>query len=162
MSSWSTLDLNQRLDALIHTAVTLTDISSRKQDNSIDLDWFLAGGQLIDAGFAIKKLIRSPEQDVDLVHLLFLSTLCTFVVQGRPSPMDTHIVKHQQLMNWESCIESVIQSADPKSILALASIHKVNVHYHHEPLLYLRIANTLAQFIIQDGTWVKGGVGWIH
>ncbi|CAO3648239.1 unnamed protein product [Mucor hiemalis] len=158
MTAWSSattcLDLNQRLDALIHTATLLSSSSSR----NMDLDWFLAGGQLIDSALAIKKLIRT-EDDADLVHLLFLSTLCTFVVQGRPVISTTSSTTE---MNWEACIHTVIESSDPKSILALASIHKAAALRIDEPSLYLSVANTLAQFILQDGTWVKGGVGWIH
>lgn len=164
MTAWSSattcLDLNQRLDALIHTATLLSSSSSSRNH---DLDWFLAGGQLIDSALAIKKLIRTGEEDndADLVHLLFLSTLCTFVVQGRPA-ISTNTTTTE--LDWETCIHTVIESSDPKSILALASIHKVAALPQHidEPSLYLGIANTLAQFVLQDGTWIKGGVGWIH
>lgn len=159
MNTWSTLSnsIPQQLNSLLHTAITLNHISSRQQENSIDLDWFLAGGQIIDSVFAIKKLIRS-DNDQDLVDLLFLSMLCTFVVQGRPPLVYKNTTS---LMNWESCISTIIQSAEPKSILALASILKVTQSIDDEPLLYLEIANTLAQFVLMDGTWVKGGIGWL-
>lgn len=166
MTAWSSattcLDLNQRLDALIHTATLLSSSSSSRNH---DLDWFLAGGQLIDSALAIKKLIRTGEEenDADLVHLLFLSMLCTFVVQGRPAIISTNTTLPSEL-DWETCIHTVIASSDPKAILALASIHKVAALPQRidEPSLYLGIANTLAQFVLQDGTWIKGGVGWIH
>ncbi|GAA5797321.1 hypothetical protein HPULCUR_002702 [Helicostylum pulchrum] len=163
MTTWcalsSNLSLEQRLDSLLDTAVTLTHKSSRQQGNSIELDWFMAGGQLIDSVFAIKKLIRSITNNDDAAHcinLLFLSILSTFVVQGRP----THSIHTEPKMNWESCISTVIQSAQPKSILALVSILKVTQHVDNEPLLYLELANTLAQFVLLDGTWVKGGLRW--
>lgn len=165
MNTWTTnssSSLQQQLDALLHSAITLTHISSRQQENAIYLDWFLAGGQLIDSVFAVKKLARS-ENDQDLVDLLFLSMLCTFVVQGRPPRTHTHsTIATTPLMNWESCVSTIIQSAEPKSILALASILKVT-HYTTEddPSLSLAIANTLAQFVLLDGTWVKGGIGWL-
>ncbi|KAI8082051.1 hypothetical protein BDF21DRAFT_462148 [Thamnidium elegans] len=159
MTTWSTLSSNlsleQRLDTLLTTAVTLAHKSSRQQGNSIELDWFMAGGQLIDSVFAIKKLIRA-NNDTHFINLLFLSILSTFVVQGRP----TQSIHMEPKMNWESCISTIIQSAQPKSILALVSILKVTQHVDSEPLLYLELANTLAQFVLLDGTWVKGGLGW--
>lgn len=160
MTTWSTLSSNlsleQRLDTLLHTVVTLTHKSSRQQGNSIELDSFMAGGQFIDAVFAIKRLIRSSNDAAHFINLLFLSILSTFVVQGRP----TQSIHVEPKMNWESCISTVIQSAQPKSILALASILKVTKHVDNEPLLYLELANTLAQFVLLDGAWVKGGLGW--
>lgn len=170
MTAWSTatlgLNLNQRLDALVHTATTLTHISARcpaGSSSSYLLDWFLAGGQLMDAAFAIKTLIRSV-QDADLVNLLFLAMLCTFVVQGRPFPRHKEEKEEESsMMDWETCIATVVQSSsDPKAILALTAIHKLNQQYNDEPLMYLQIANTLAQFVSNDGTWIKGGIGWLN
>ncbi|KAI7889807.1 uncharacterized protein EV154DRAFT_270223 [Mucor mucedo] len=158
MHTWSTSspgDMTEQLESLLETATRLTQHASRQpQENVIDLDWFMAGGQMMDAVFAVKRLIRS-ENDQDLVDLLFLSMLCTFVVQGRPA-----LVVHKQttgFMKWEDCISTIVQSAEPKSILALASIVKAS---HYNPTPYLSIANTLAQFVLMDGTWVKGGIGW--
>lgn len=164
MHTWSTSSPNtilDQLDSLLQTATTLAQHSTRQpQENTIDLDWFLAGGQMMDAVFAVKRLIRS-ENDQDLVDLLFLSMLCTFVVQGRPTAAVPGRVPHKQtigFMKWEDCISTIIQSAEPKSILALASLVKAS--HHDDATVYLSIANTLAQFVLMDGTWVKGGVGW--
>jgi hypothetical protein len=162
MTAWSNatvgFTLNQRVDALTHTATTLTHISSSRQQ----MDRFLAGGQFIDAGFAIKKLVRS-DSDANLVNLLFLSMLCTFVVQGRPPLLRSSSQQTDAAeMDWNTCISTVVQSSDPKSILALTSILKVNQEYNDNPLLYLQIANTLAQFVFNDGTWIKGGIGWLN
>ncbi|KAI9356920.1 hypothetical protein BD770DRAFT_411102 [Pilaira anomala] len=159
LTTWATLSNNltieQKLDTLLDSAIKLTRLGSRQYSScSIELDWFLAGGQFIDAVFAIKKLIvRNNHQFIDL---LFLSLLSTFVVQGRPSLL--HPIKSS--LNWESCISTIIQSAQPKLILALTSILKVTKHVDHHPSLYLELANSLAQFVLLDGIWLKGGIGW--
>jgi hypothetical protein len=165
MMEWSKLPLtpSQRLDALLLTAAKLGKYASREDGtHHTDLDWFLAGGQLIESVLAIKKLIR-PEHLEHWCHLQFLSTLCTFIVQGRPiTTAAAASYAHTTTMTpltWEKCIALILESSDPKAILAIVSLlkaHRVNPLL--EPL-YLENATILAQFV-QDGTWVKAGLGW--
>lgn len=159
MAVWSGYSQSpqQKLDALLCTATTLAKVASKQNATHVELDWFLAGGQLIDSALAIQKVIR-PDQLENWVNVQFLSTLCTFVVQGRPMhalspPLATK--------DWESCTSTIVQNAfdNPKLILALDSV--LNARCQHPALepLCLEIANRLALFS-SDGTWVKSGLGW--
>jgi hypothetical protein len=159
MMAWSSFPQSpkQRLHALIHTATTLSKLASRQQHDTahVDLDWFLAGGQLMDAALAIQSLMIDSEQLQDWVNILFLVMLCTFVVQGRP-------VKHSSCVNqksWDACVSQVASFGDPKLILALSSILRARQTDDDLESTCLEIANTLASFT-QDGTWVKAGLGW--
>lgn len=162
MLTWSSSVQNpkQRLNALIQTATTLSKMASRQQHDTahVDLDWFLAGGQLMDAALAIQSLIMNDDQLENWVNLLFLTMLCTFVVQGRPA-----VMIHSECVNkrgWDACISQVVQTSfdDPKLILALSSILRAR-HYGDLGPTCLEIANTLASFA-EDGTWIKAGLGW--
>jgi hypothetical protein len=159
MAVWSSYSQSpqQKLDALLYTAATLTKAASRQQASHVELDWFLAGGQLIDSALAIQKIIR-PDQLENWVNLQFLSTLCTFVVQGRPMNVSSNTLTTK---SWESCISNIVQNAsdNPKLILALDSVLNARFHNTQLELLCLDIVNTLALFS-NDGTWVKSGLGW--
>ncbi|KAI8997821.1 hypothetical protein BDB01DRAFT_58726 [Pilobolus umbonatus] len=149
----SSLTLNQRLDALILTAVQLMKSSSRRNrsNDSLELDWFLGGSQLVDSALAMKKMIPHKHME-HWVNLQFISTVCTYIVQGRPkqsSPI-------QPSFSWKQCISEVVQSGDTKAILSLISLLKLNAS---DPAL-LEVGNMLAQFTM-NGTWVKTGLGWI-
>ncbi|KAI8885882.1 hypothetical protein K501DRAFT_214813 [Backusella circina FSU 941] len=164
MIEWSKLSMTptQRLDALLLTAAKLIKYASREDGtHHTDLDWFLAGGQLIESALAIKKLIR-PEHLEHWCNLQFLSTLCTFIVQGRPITTAATATSAHTIMaplTWEKCIALILESSDPKAILAIVSLLKAyRVNPSLEPL-YLENATILAQFV-QDGTWVKAGLGW--
>ncbi|KAI8645574.1 hypothetical protein BD408DRAFT_411672 [Parasitella parasitica] len=150
----------QKLCALLYTATTLAKVASRRQETHVELDWFLAGGQLIDSAIAIQKVIRSDQLE-NWVNAQFLSTLCTFVVQGRPVNVPSSSSDPLATKNWESCTSTIVQNAfdNPKLILALDSVLNArSQHSQLEPLCF-EIINTLALFS-KDGTWVKSGLGW--
>ncbi|GAN04783.1 hypothetical protein MAM1_0073c04248 [Mucor ambiguus] len=161
MAVWSGYSQNpqQKLDALLYTATTLAKVASKQNATHVELDWFLAGGQLIDSALAIQKVIRSDQLE-NWVNVQFLSTLCTFVVQGRPMHVSSMPLAAK---DWESCTSTIVQNAfdNPKLILALDSV--LNARCQHPQLepLCLEIANTLALFS-NDGTWVKSGLGWTN
>lgn len=146
------MSIQQRIDALLMTAVQLIKHSTR-QDT---MDWFLSGGQLADATMAIHNMIH-PEHIETWLNLQFISTVCTYIVQGRPKPS---LIPAS--LSWKSCLTAVLQSADPKTVLAFVSILKVRLYYPHtlSESSYLEITNILAQFTLH-GTWVKSGLGWI-
>ncbi|KAI8061543.1 uncharacterized protein B0P05DRAFT_557431 [Gilbertella persicaria] len=161
VKTWSTLsDSESRLEALVFSATTLYKMASRQQHDAahVDLDWFLASGQLIDATLAIKQIMR-PDFLEDWVNLLFLNTLCTYVVQGRPIN-NKNSKQQMEHTNFESCTATILHnSLDPKLVLAFTSLLKVTEQYPHFSSLCLDVANMLALFS-KDGTWIKGGLGW--
>lgn len=153
----------QRLQGLIHTATALSKAASRQQRDTahVDLDWFLAGGQLMDAALAIQSLmIDYPGPLENWVNLLFLVMLCTFVVQGRPVMHNTSRMAAQK--SWDVCTAQIVQTSfdDSKLILALSSILRAR-HNGDLESTCLGIANTLASFA-EDGTWIKAGLGWSY
>ncbi|KAK4509190.1 Sister chromatid cohesion protein 2 [Mucor velutinosus] len=159
MAVWSGYSQSpqQKLDALLCTATTLAKVASKRNATHVELDWFLAGGQLIDSALAIQKVIRSDQLE-NWVNVQFLSTLCTFVVQGRPM----HVVSTPLTTNdWESCTSIIVKNAfdNPKLILALDSVMNARCQHPQLEPLCLEVANTLALFS-SDGTWVKSGLGW--
>ncbi|CEP14785.1 hypothetical protein [Parasitella parasitica] len=163
MAAWSnsySQSPQQKLDALLYTATTLAKVSSRQQATHVELDWFLAGGQLIDSALAIQKVIRSDQLE-NWVNAQFLSTLCTFIVQGRPMNVPSLPLNPLVTKSWESCTSTIVQNAfdNPKLILALDSILNArSQHAQLEPLCF-EIVNTLALFS-NGGTWIKSGLGW--
>lgn len=157
--------LQQRLDELVAMSVRLITYSSHQQHvGSIELDWFLGGGQLLSSALAIQTLINHAPSHVHimmpLVNLQFLATLCTYIVQGRPRDMSVSAaVSSSTSFTWEQCVAIIVESADPKAILTLQALKKAQDQHPADTHLYLQTANFLAHFA-QNGTWVKGGIGW--
>ncbi|KAI7882222.1 hypothetical protein K492DRAFT_176423 [Lichtheimia hyalospora FSU 10163] len=157
--------LKQRLDELVAMSVRLITYSSHQQHvGSIELDWFLGGGQLLSSALAIQTLINHAPSHVDimmpLVNLQFLATLCTYIVQGRPRDMGASAaVSSSTSFTWEQCVATIVESADPKAILTLQALKKAQDQHPTDTHLYLQTVNFLAHFA-QNGTWVKGGIGW--
>ncbi|OBZ83788.1 hypothetical protein A0J61_08163 [Choanephora cucurbitarum] len=154
MKTWSIYTPESRLDALVFSATSLYKASSRASNGHVDLDWFLAGGQLLEATLAIKQLIR-PDHLEDWLNLQCLNTLCTYVVQGRPFNHQHHLL----MPDIESCRMAILESSDPQLMLALASLLKVMVHYPQWDSICLENASLLTLFS-KDGTWIKQGLGW--
>lgn len=154
--------LQQRLDELVAMSVRLITYSSHQQRvGSIELDWFLGGGQLLSSALAIQTLINHAPSHANimmpLVNLQFLATLCTYIVQGRPRDMGASTFSTS--FTWEQCVANIVESADPKAILTLQALKKAQDQHPADTHLYLQTANFLAHFA-QNGTWVKGGIGW--
>ncbi|KAI9495607.1 hypothetical protein BDB00DRAFT_927243 [Zychaea mexicana] len=155
-----------RLQDLVTLAARL--IPCTKQAHR--LDWFLGGGQLLASALAIQYLMERFEKQYNnkkLVRLQFLATLCTFIVQGRPTrPPTSHYdaryvhseQQQQQQLSWDSCGSTVVASGDPKSVLILQSLVKARRLYGNgeEEGCYLDIANFIAGFVQRaDGAWCK-------
>lgn len=158
MNSYCATD---KLDMLIYTAMTLVKVSSRQSaDNGpVELDWFLAGGQLLESALAIKYMMRSTDHYQHLetwVNIQFLSTLCTFVVQGRP-------MNKTKTNNVNTNIQDILSHAadDAKLVLTISSITKVKELYPQYGSLCLDVLQLLSQFSV-NGTWIKTGLGWLN
>ncbi|KAI9469734.1 MAG: hypothetical protein EXX96DRAFT_543197 [Benjaminiella poitrasii] len=162
MQAWSSqaMTVDERIEALIHSAISLSKASASKERNAVcQLDWFLAGGQLMSSILAIQHII--PAQHIEhWLHLQFLTMLCTFIAQGRPKYLHSMLTE----TCWDDCRLQVVQGSfdDPKLILAFTSVLKVRHQFPQFEHDCLEIANLLAQFSTQDGTWVKGGLGWLN
>ncbi|KAI9246055.1 hypothetical protein BDA99DRAFT_543403 [Phascolomyces articulosus] len=123
------------------------------------LDWFLGGGQLLASALAIQYLGQrynniNDENHKKLARLQFLVTLCTYIVQGRPSPSPHHHSLIPQ-EDWTSCASTIIASGDPKSILIMQSLVKAHRLYGDDEG-YLDIANFIADFVnAEGGAWCK-------
>lgn len=162
MCMWSssyTYSASERLDMLIYTALTLIKVASRQSNDKIEMDWFLAGGQLLESALAIKKTMAHDETHLNnWVHIQFLSTLCTFVVQGRPMNKKTSVYNHVESI---SSIQEIMHDSfdDAKLMFTVTSVMKVKELYPEYNELCLDIMSLLGKFS-KNGTWVKQGLGW--
>ncbi|KAI7905797.1 uncharacterized protein BX663DRAFT_500936 [Cokeromyces recurvatus] len=164
MKEWinQSMTVEERLEALVYSTFSLFKASSSL--TSYQLDWFLAGDHLISSILAIKQII--PEKYLEnWLHLQFLTMLCTFIAQGRP----TFIMNNNCCCCcWNTCISNVIQNSldDPKLILTLASIIKLRQQFSSSFQFVehscLEIVNILNLFSTQNGTWIKNGLGWLN
>ncbi|KAI9316322.1 hypothetical protein BX666DRAFT_226829 [Dichotomocladium elegans] len=155
--------LKERLNELMILAAKLTTCCHYAiHDNGEQhLDWFLGGGQLLASALAFQTLIdHAPSTAIDLwplANLQFLSTLCTYIVQGRPlHRLDT---SRLHLSSWSECTATIVESSDIKAILAFQALRKAYTQ-HPEADVYLETANALKNFALKNGIWVKGGIGW--
>ena len=134
-------------------------------EQSHRLDWFLGGGQLLASALAIQYLferynkINSNNDFQKLVRLQFLTTLCTYIVQGRPprSPT-THDNLLQQQGCWNTCAATIMESGDSKSVLIMQSLVKARrlSEDNEEEESYLNIANFITGFVqAEGGAWCK-------
>lgn len=169
MTEWTAIaknDVSQQhgLFLLAELAAKLIRQSSSKSAGQIELDEFLGGGQLLASALAIHTIIahcpRHIELDVNsLVNLQFLSMLCTYVVQGRPkscfAASSTHVASPP--VDWSDCASAIIESGDPKAVLALRSLKQAWQCDKND--IYRDTATFLMDFV-HDGVWVKGGIGW--
>ncbi|KAI7870057.1 hypothetical protein BDF14DRAFT_229887 [Spinellus fusiger] len=175
MAEWSrqTGTWEDRLKALIELAVEFIPNSARPTTHTMELDWFLAGGQLLSSALAIQSLAslfstkassqtEKEQQGKVLEHLVqlqFLLSLCTFVVQGRP--WHPHSSTVTDVFSWKECMDRVVASDDTKAILALNSLIKARTQTKSQEM-HLHAANLLVACVEQQGTWIKGGTGWHH
>ena len=166
MNVWNTTTARS-LEQLTAIATRLITYSNHINQGQIELDWFLGGGQLLSSALAIRTLIDHcpPTLSVDLsslINLQFLATLCTYIVQGRPprahyAPYPSASPLPSPRLDWTDCVSAVVESGDPKTILTMQSLKRA-VLYENDSL-YLNTANFLVRFV-QDGIWIKGGIGW--
>ncbi|KAG2226948.1 hypothetical protein INT45_010227 [Circinella minor] len=130
------------------------------------LDWFLGGGQLLASALAIQYLferynkMNSNNDFQKLIRLQFLTTLCTYIIQGRPSRSPTfhENLFQQQQGCWDTCVSAIIESGDSKSILIMQSLVKAHRFYeeNENEKGYLNIANFITGFIqAEGGAWCK-------
>ena len=151
------------VDQLVVMATRLITYSNHINQGQIELDWFLGGGQLLASALAIQTLINhcpSTSSVVSsLVNLQFLATLCTYIVQGRPSRAHYEITppSSPQRLDWTDCVATIVESGDPKAILTMHSLKRASDCIDDD--LCINTANFLANFV-QDGIWIKGGIGW--
>ncbi|KAI8981865.1 hypothetical protein BDF20DRAFT_863653 [Mycotypha africana] len=171
--STQAMSTEQKMDALVYTAVCLVKYASRPHLGHTEMDWFLTGGQLIESALALKKLANSNESLLQAwVPLQFLAMLCSFVVQGRPyfnppqqeqHPLSTTALK-MMMSHMDQHISHMMRHAhdDPKLVLALHSLMNVKTFYPHfaEEALYVDIIQLLSSFSMDGGVWVKSGLGW--
>jgi hypothetical protein len=159
MKTWSTYacSASDKLDMLVYTAMTLIKVSSHQvlDNGPIELDWFLAGGQLLESALAIKYVMTDDEHLENWVDIQFLSTLCTFVVQGRPMNTKTKI---DTTINIQDTILAHA-SDDSKLILTVSCVLKVQELYPQYQTLCSEVLQLLSQFAM-NGTWIKTGLGW--
>lgn len=162
MRMWSMYSSSpsDKLDMLIYTSLTLIKVASRQllENGPIELDWFLAGGQLLESALAIKYMMRSTDHLSNWVNIQFLSTLCTFVVQGRPMNTKTKIGTAAN-----ANIKDILKHAadDSKLVLTVSSILKVKELYPQYDSLCTEVLQLLSQFSV-NGTWIKTGLGWLN
>lgn len=163
MKTWftSTQQLNQngddsRLEMLVYTALSLVDSSSRQHSNEmVELDWSLAGGELLESVLAIQKLFsHDNDKREQWIHAQFLSTLCTYVVQGRPMQNTNRIEKGVMAMDYH--VQEILHYAldDSKLIFVLSSILRAQSLYPQYSGLCSALIQTLEKFA-KNGSWIK-------
>lgn len=171
LAEWTSLTrhntASERIEQLVMIAIQLitrsssSSSSSQTDDNNnsqIALDWYLGGGQLLASALAIYTLVQQrPDLDLrSLTNLQFLNTLCSFIVQGRPS--SSHPPPPRRL-EWSDCIATIIESNDANAILTMRSLCEASKLYPHHNDLMIDTANFLVNFV-HNGVWIKGGIGW--
>ncbi|KAI8374640.1 uncharacterized protein BYT42DRAFT_577102 [Radiomyces spectabilis] len=162
MAEWVKLPFEssqQRLGSLTLLAIRFMSLGSQQsqEHDQVELDPFLGGGQLLQSALAIRTLTNHRPQYLDrFVNLQFVATLCTYVVQGRPKPSKSVPSGLTLSSNtWADCVAHIVESGDPKAILAIHSLIQARELNEQQ---CLDTAAILVRFS-QNGSWIKGGIG---
>ncbi|KAJ2963464.1 hypothetical protein NQZ79_g1525 [Umbelopsis isabellina] len=113
------------------------------------------GGALLSSALAIERILphlKAPDDIAKLLNLQRLSTICTFIIQGKPALQYTYQIPQK---TWEDCRQSILESDDTRTAIIFNDLDAAQKLSSDDTSHYLCIANMLSDAANYSIGWRK-------
>jgi hypothetical protein len=113
------------------------------------------GGALLSSALAVERILphlNSPDDIRKLLNLQRLSTICTYIIQGKPELQYTFQIPQR---TWEDCRQAILESDDTRTAIIFNDLDAAKKLSTDDTTHYLCIANMLSDAAKYSISWRK-------